>query len=82
MRKVEVCDGYVYQFTERECDIIEKYFDSIRQFMDDSIVDNICCVDLDNVELIAHYDSYLCMNDYDEECDFSQIMFNEFGVDI
>lgn len=83
LREVIGVGGFVYNFTERECEIIEKYFDSIRQFMDDVIVDNICCgVDLDNVELIAHYDSYLCMTDYGGEQDFSQIMFNEFGIDI
>lgn len=83
LREVRGIGGYVYVFTERECEIIEKYFDSIRQFMDDTIVDNICCgIDLNNVELIAHYDSYLCMSDYEEEKDFSLIMFNEFGIDI
>lgn len=88
LRKVEVCDGYVYQFTERECEIIEKYFDSIRQFMDDvivdKIIDDIACghVQYDVITLVAYYDEYLCENNYDEECEFSQIMFNEFGVDI
>ena len=83
LREVSGIGGFVYVFTERECEIIEKYFDSIRQFMDDTIVDKICCgIDCDNVELIARYDSYLCVYDHDEEQDFSQIMFNEFGVDI
>lgn len=88
LRKVEVCDGYVYQFTERECEIIEKYFDSIRLFMDDEIVDNIIsdiAYDYDQydvITLVAYYDYYLCENNYDEEVEFSQIMFNEFGVDI
>lgn len=88
LRKVEVCDGYVYQFTERECEIIEKYFDSIRQFMDDEIVDKII-YDIaydydqyDEITLVAYYDYYLCENNYDEETEFSQIMLNEFGVDI
>ena len=84
--KVVVCDGYVYQFTEIECEIIEKYFDSIRQFMDDEIVDNI--IDdiangygqYDVITLVAYYDEYLCENNCDEECEFSQIMFSEFGV--
>ena len=87
LRKVEVCDGHVYQFTERECEIIEKYFDSIRQFMDDEIVDKI--IDdiayytlYDVITLVAYYDKYLCENNYEEEQDFSQIMFNEFGIDI
>lgn len=86
LRKVEVCDGYVYQFTERECEIIEKYFDSIRQFMDDDIVDKIIddiAYDHDQydvITLVAYYDEYLCEDNYDEECEFSQIMFNEFGV--
>ena len=79
-RKIKI-KGYRYLFTERECEIIEKYFDSIRQFMDDTIVDDICCdFDYDNVELLARYDSYLYESDYGEEQDFSQIMFNEFGV--
>lgn len=88
LRKVEVCDGYVYQFTERECEIIEKYFDSIRQFMDDEIVDKIIDdIDYDYdqydvITLIAYYDGYLCDNDYDKEIEFSKIMFNEFGIDI
>ena len=88
LRKVEVCDGYVYQFTERECEIIEKYFDSIRLFMDDEIVDkiidDIACDynQYDVITLVAFYDEYLCENNYDEEQEFSQIMFNEFGVDI
>lgn len=88
LRKVEVCDGYVYHFTERECEIIEKYFDSIRQFMDDEIVDKIIddiAYDYDKydvITLVAYYDEYLCENNCDEECEFSQIMFNEFGVDI
>lgn len=83
LREVKGFYGFVYTFTERECEIVEKYFDSIRQFMDDTIVDRICCdIDCDNLELLARYDSYLCMSDYDEEREFSQIMFNEFGVDI
>lgn len=88
LRKVEVCDGYVYQFTERECVIIEKYFDSIRLFMDDEIVDKIIsdiAYDYDQydvITLVAYYDAYLMKNDFTAECDFSQIMFNEFGVDI
>lgn len=85
LRKVEVryLGGCEYVFTERECEIIEKYFDSIIQFMDDHIVEVISCdFDYDNVELVANYDSYLLENDYDEEQEFSQIMFNEFGVDI
>ena len=83
LRSVRGIAGYVYVFTERECEIIEKYFDSIRQFMDDFIVDIICVgMQCDNVELMARYDSYLCLNDYEEEQDFSQIMFNEFGIDI
>lgn len=88
LRKVEVCDGYVYQFTERECEIIEKYFDSIMLFMDDEIVDNIIsdiAYDYDQydvITLVAYYDEYLCENNYDEECKFSQYMFNEFGIDI
>lgn len=83
MRRVEGCYGYVYKFTERECEIIEKYFDSIRQFMDDEIVDKIINgIDYDVITLVAYYDEYLCENNYDEECEFSQIMFNEFGVDI
>lgn len=83
LRSFKVCDGYEYQFTVRECEIIEKYFDSIRQFMSDDIVDIICReMQCDKVELVACYDAYLCQNNYDEEQDFSQIMFNEFGVDI
>lgn len=83
LREIKCAEGYVYHFTVRECEIIEKYFDSIRQFMDDDIVDKICCdIDCDNVELVACYDCYLCIHDYYEEQDFSQIMFNEFGVDI
>lgn len=83
LREVKVCNGYEYQFTTRECEIIEKYFDSIRQFMDDFIVDIICVgMQCDKVELLACYDAYLCLNDYDEEQDFSQLMFNEFGIDI
>lgn len=88
LRKVEVCDGYVYQFTERECDIIEKYFDSIRLFMDDEIVDKIISDiayvydQYDEITLVAYYDYYLCENNHDEEAEFSQLMFNEFGVDI
>ena len=83
LRTVKVCDGYEYQFTARECEIIEKYFDSIRQFMDNVIVDKICNdMQCDNVELVAYYDAYLCENNYDEEVEFSQLMFNEFGVDI
>lgn len=83
LREARGFGGYVYKFTERECEIIEKYFDSIRQFMDDTIVDIICCdIDCDNVELMARYDSYLCLNDYEKEHEFSDIMFNEFGVDI
>ena len=88
LRKVEVYDGYVYQFTERECEIIEKYFDSIRLFMDDEIVDKIIsdiAYDYDQydvITLVAYYDGYLCQNNYDEEQEFSQIMFNEFGIDI
>lgn len=82
VRKVEV-DGCYYLFTERECEIIEKYFDSIRQFMDDVIVDNICAKrQCDKVELVAYYDAYLCKRDYEKEDEFSQLMFNEFGVDI
>ena len=88
LRKVEVCDGYVYQFTERECITIEKYFDSIRQFMDDEIVDKIISDiaydygQYDEITLVAYYDYYLCENNYDEETAFSQIMLIEFGVDI
>lgn len=88
LRSVYVCDGYVYRFTERECEIIEKYFESIRLFMDDEIVDKIISDiaydydQYDKITLVAHYDYYLCENNYDEEADFSQIMFNEFGVDI
>lgn len=83
LREIKCAEGYVYKFTVRECEIIEKYFDSIRQFMDETIVDKICCdIDCDNVELIALYDSYLCMSDYEKEQEFSDIMFNEFGVDI
>lgn len=86
VRKVEV-DGFYYLFTERECEIIEKYFDSIRQFMDDDIVDKIVCEipyndEYDVITLVAYYDAYLCQNNYDEEDEFSQLMFNEFGVDI
>lgn len=82
MRKVETNMGK-YVFTERECYIIEKYFDSIIQFMDDYIVEVICCdIDCDNVELVAEYDSYLLENNYAKELEFSQIMFNEFGIDI
>ncbi len=83
MRKIEIGERD-YLFTERECIIIEKYFDSIRQFMDNNIVD-IICSDMeedDFVELVARYDAYLLENDYDSELEFSQIMFNEFGVDI
>ena len=51
--------------------------------MDNVIVDNICAhMQCDNVELVACYDAYLCQNNYDEETDFSKLMFNEFGVDI
>ena len=83
LREVRVCDGYVYQFTERECVTIEKYFDSIRQFMNNTIVDKICCnIDCDHVELVAYYDAYLYENNYDEECEFSEIMFDEFGVNV
>lgn len=83
LREVRGIGWFIYKFTERECEIIEKDFDSIRQFMYDTIVDKICCdIDCDNVEFIARYDSYLCMSDYDEEQEFSQIMFNEFGIDI
>lgn len=83
LREVRGFAGFVYKFTERECEIIEKYFDSIRQFMDDTIVDYICCdSDCDNVELMALYDSYLCLNDSEEEYEFSQTMFDEFGLDI
>ena len=83
LRKVEVCYGHVYQFTERECEIIEKYFDSIRQFMDDKIIDMIIydiAYDYDVITLVAYYDYYLCEKNYDEEYVFSQIMFNEFDV--
>lgn len=85
LRKVEVCDGHVYQFTERECEIIEKYFDSIRLFMDDVIVDKIISDipygdEYDVISLVAHYDYYLVRNDYDKEDEFSQIMFDEFGL--
>ena len=87
LRKVEVFDGYVYHFTERECEIIEKYFDSIRQFMDDDIVDKVVSdidyyAEYDVIILVACYDYYLCENNYDKENEFSQIMFNEFGVNI
>lgn len=83
LRTVKVYGGYEYKFTERECYIIEKYFDFIRLYMDNVIVDNICSnIQCDNVELVAYYDSYLCQNNYDEEAEFSQIMFNEFGIDI
>lgn len=83
MRKIEIGERD-YLLTERECIIIEKYFDSIRQFMDDVIVE-IICSDMeedDFVELVSRYDYYLIENDYDSELEFSQIMFNEFGVDI
>lgn len=88
LREVIGIGGYVYKFTERECEIIEKYFDSIRLFMDDEIVDNIISdiaydyCQYDVITLVAYYDEYLCENNYDEEQEFSQIMFNEFGVDI
>ena len=86
MRKVETNQGK-YVFTERECEIIEKYFDSIRQFMDDVIVDKIISGipygdECDVILLVAHYDSYLLENDYEKEREFSQLMFNEFGVDV
>lgn len=87
VRKINV-NGYVYLFNEVECNRIEKYFDSIRLFMDDEIVDKIIddiAYDYDQydvITLVAYYDGYLCENDYDEENEFSQIMFNEFGVDI
>lgn len=85
LRKVSVKSfgGYDYVFTERECEIIEKYFDSIRQFMRDDAFDIICSgYYCDAVELLARYDSWLLEYDYDEEQEFSQIMFNEFGIDI
>lgn len=86
LREVRCNGEFVYAFTERECEIIEKYFDSIRQFMDDEIVDKI--IDdiaydydqYDEITLVAYYDEYLCENNYDEETEFSQIMFNEFGI--
>lgn len=78
--KVEYCGGYEYLFTERECEIIEKYFDSIRQFMDGVIVDWLDCDDV--IELVANYDGYLLKNNFEEEYNFSEIMFNEFGVNI
>lgn len=86
VRKVNV-GGYDYLFTERECEIIEKYFDSIRLFMDDEIVDKIIYDipygdEYDVISLVAHYDYYLSENDYHKEYEFSRIMFNEFGVDI
>ena len=87
MRKVETNEGK-YVFTERECEIIEKYFDSIRLFMDDEIVDKII-IDIaydydeyDVITLVAYYDAYLLRNDFKAECDFSKIMFNEFGVGV
>ena len=82
MRKIKI-NNYRYSFTEKECEIIEKYFDSIRQFMDDNIVDIICSNEVyDEVELISHYDSYLLENNCNAEYEFSQIIFDEFGVDI
>lgn len=80
MRKVKT-NEHEYLFTERECEIIEKYFDSIRQFMDDEIVDKIIeDIAYDVITLVAYYDAYLMKNDYDTEFDFSQIMFDEFGL--
>lgn len=86
--KVEVYD-YAYLFTERDCEIIEKYFDSIRSFMDDEIVDRVISdigyYDNDQyyeITLVANYDYYLLVNNYDKEFDFSQIMLNEFGINI
>lgn len=86
MRIVETNEGK-YVFTERECEIIEKYFDSIRQFMDDDIVDKIISDmpyndEYDVITLVAYYDAYLFKNDYEKEQEFSYIMFNEFGVDV
>lgn len=86
VRKVEV-DGCYYLFTERECETIEKYFDSIRLFMDDVIVDEIISNipyggEYDVISLVAHYDYYLVENDYDKEDEFSKIMYYEFGIDI
>lgn len=87
LRTVKVCEGYDYLFTERECEIIEKYFDSIRLFMDDIIVDKIISDipygdEYDVISLVAYYDYYLLEKDCEKEMEFSQIMFNEFGVDI
>lgn len=84
IRKVKT-NEHEYLFTERECEIIEKYFDSIRQFMDDDIVDKIISDmpyndEYDVITLVAYYDAYLMKNDYDTEFDFSQIMFDEFGL--
>lgn len=67
VRKVNV-GGYDYLFTEIECEKIEKYFDSIRVFMDDFIVDNIVSDisygddEYDVIKLVAYYDWYLSKN--------------------
>ena len=56
--------------------------------MDDVIVDTIISDisysdnEYDVIKLVAYYDWYLVKNDSYKECEFSQIMFNEFGVDI
>lgn len=91
VRKINI-NGYDYLFNEVECNKIEKYFDSIRLFMDDVIVDKIIYDfyydiyygddEFDVIKLVAYYDYYLLENDYEKECDFSQIMYFEFGVDI
>lgn len=77
--KVNVGDGYEYLFTDKECIILEKYFDSIRLFMKDDTVEKVSG-DYDKVELIARYDCYLMQTDYNAELEFSELMFNEFGV--
>lgn len=85
VRKIKVYD-FDYWFNEVECYRIEKYFDSIRLFMDDEIVDKIISFipydEDDVISLVAYYDAYLLENDYDKEIVFSEIMFDEFGVDI
>lgn len=57
--------------------------------MDDEIVNKIISDiayydydQYDEITLVAYYDYYLCENNYVEEAEFSQLMFNEFGVDI
>lgn len=85
MRKVKT-NEHEHLFTERECEIIEKYFDSIRQFMDDVIVDEIISDiaydydEYDVITLVAYYDSYLIEKDCEKEFEFSETMYNEFGV--